>query len=437
MWQWFNGEGAGAGDGVGTVAFAPPPDYRKMARTKKEALAAIRADPGLLFKVVDSEYDCMCGGRCGNCTYTDVTFFDLTLQHKTITEADLLQLESEGVSIDWYKVSEAAPLSRETLRDTRKKGAVDWKAISMMRYGGWDEDFLREFADVIVWNVVPTYLLRDVVSKTMIFEERIIPLEVGLSGWHWSVDELLKWEAVIVGKGDDEAAGAFKVLIERYSPEVIEAFSDEIGVRKVLEGGRLGVDFYKACRLKQYTPRKYGDVLAGVVDSGLGTWSKFIEQCQPEEAFLNKYVMNSKGCDKETIDMISGCGGIYKVELSEEFIKTWDAKLNWKYLLAKQRFPVEVLVARMCMCAGRAAEDFATAISRQKGLDTEFIDEYAEKLDWYELCEHQELPEWLLRKHLKRLNWGQVSAYQRLSSGFIAEFRDRLNWVKLGKKRVV
>jgi hypothetical protein len=47
------------------------------------------ADPGVLFKVVDSEIDCMCGGTCGSCERSDVTLFDLVVRNKTLAEADL------------------------------------------------------------------------------------------------------------------------------------------------------------------------------------------------------------------------------------------------------------------------------------------------------------------------------------------------------------
>ena len=57
-------------------------------------------------------------------------------------------------------------------------------------------------------------------------------------------------------------------------------------------------------------------------------------------------------------------------------------------------------------------------------LSNEFIDKYADKLNWYGMIMYQEVSEEILAKYHKQVDWEYASKYANLSEKFIREHED-------------
>lgn len=68
-------------------------------------------------------------------------------------------------------------------------------------------------------------------------------------------------------------------------------------------------------------------------------------------------------------------------------------------------------------------------LSKRK-LSIEFIEEFADKLDWDELTKNNTFEESFIRKHIDRFNMFILACYQRLSETFIREYADNEVFLK-------
>lgn len=93
------------------------------------------------------------------------------------------------------------------------------------------------------------------------------------------------------------------------------------------------------------------------------------------------------------------------VDLSEDFLKHYKEKINWK------------------------------SVSSNQNLSEEFIDQYSNRVYWNSIVVTQELSELMILKYKEILDWKRVSCFQKLSEGFIIEFEEILYWDELSKKQ--
>lgn len=70
-WSWFHGKKQVSKN----QQYANDINWHKVANNKNQIQDLVLKDPSILFKVVDSESSCMCGGTCDHCEYDDITFF--------------------------------------------------------------------------------------------------------------------------------------------------------------------------------------------------------------------------------------------------------------------------------------------------------------------------------------------------------------------------
>ena len=66
--------------------------------------------------------------------------------------------------------------------------------------------------------------------------------------------------------------------------------------------------------------------------------------------------------------------------------------------------------------------------SQEYELDDNFIDEFANKLDWYFLCKYQTLTENIIDKYIHKIDWRIFSIYQKLTENIIEKYKDKLSW---------
>ena len=130
-------------------------NYEAIAISRKKTIRLLKQDPYVLSRTIEvkykeSECDLSCTCRCrdrGEETFstTTTTFWEMLVDHRTVTEKDLLKING----IDWHWLSSRVRLSRSTL--ARHKNVVDWSHISFW-YTPIDAEFVRDFHQYIVWD---------------------------------------------------------------------------------------------------------------------------------------------------------------------------------------------------------------------------------------------------------------------------------------------
>lgn len=98
--------------------------------------------------------------------------------------------------------------------------------------------------------------------------------------------------------------------------------------------------------------------------------------------------------------------------LSEEFVEQFADIINWSELLEWQRFP-ESFIRKFINKV-----DLTVAFNRQT-LSEQFIEDYARPKDWETISAYQQLSESFIIKHKKRVNWLSIITFQNLSEEFV------------------
>lgn len=359
-------------------------DYYGISRNKERAIEFLTMHPKKMFKIV--EYD------------EDVTFFDLLVEHKTLTEKDLLTIEG----LDWKLISQNAPLSKACLRC--HKYDVDWEYISKdwcMRYVK-DVDFIMEFYDSIVWSKVKKIHVSSKDAVNLIVNG-VLPFEVAVKTKCLNIVDIVGFVHMI---NNDIC----KDLIEKYSIHEVESIDSDLS-ESVNAHANL---FVRQAWYQKYLPCKYTDVYKHVNDGV--NWTMFFKECKPNEEYIERYV----------IEYISIEGWQYlskgDIFLSKEFAYKHIEKMYIDFVIKWLPLDLDTMLKLKVK---------AEYIYKYAQLSAKYIDEHAYEVDWYLVCEHQSLPEWLMRKHVEKLCWGQVSLYQKLSPEFISDFAHLVNHVKL------
>lgn len=366
---------------------------------------AIRKDPSILF------------APCIDIGYM--------VSRGTVNEAFLLELDNETPGcIDWARASQQMHLSKKTLRS--KQDHVDWKNISSSGLYRINARFIELFHKKLDWSSrgLCLYLSREELED-LVFVKRLVPIEKAMNGRYLSAEQIMAHQAELVPH--------LHSLLLCYGPSTVETL--DIASLEAMDG--LAVPFFKECtnRSRPYVPRRLAPLLQRAVtrDPEACAWEDFIVECQPTEGYLLENADLRSFTPKTYATLCTR--GLYKPDLSEGFLRKHAGYLNWASLMTKQPLPRDLMLSHLHPRGdlSKISKDAARAISIYQRLDADLIDKYADVFDWFEVCEHQELPEWILRKHLHRLNWGQVSLYQKITPAFLADYRNNINMEKLSK----
>ena len=419
-WNWFTGEVE-----VPKVPKVLPKyvkivtkDYKAIALNRALCVAEIKNDPGVLFRVVSTESACMCGGSCGSCEYDDVYFFDLIVRAKTLVEADLTAI-SRGLikdgkrDVDWFKISSRVPLTVKTLREHADE--VDWCAISSRIMYRRDGSFVGEFHDRLNWNHVHISLTPQETVE-FVFRRKIVPVVCALD------NALL--DRPTVQENLESVLPFIEDLLfhRRYGAKFVDALDDTEGLLEAKL--RTVADKFAVSCMKDwnssycpsYCPTRYADVVISSTSSPI--LEEFIQKTRLTVEFVGKLV-ERKQISRKAWSVVS------RLDVDSKFIERHADLVDWNELALRSGH----LVPQDKWSSLRPE-----ILSRHVALDAEYIDEHANQLDWFEICEHQTLPESLLRKHVDKLNWGQVSWYQDLSATFVQDFKHMLNFEKIAKR---
>ena len=304
-------------------------DYYNLAKDRVKVQSLILKDPSILFRVVGEEANCMCGGTCGNCEFDDITFFELVIREKSVTEDDLLQVAKQ-VDIDWFKISSHVPLSNEALALYKDK--VDWKSVSSSWMYKKDAEFVERFWEYMDWSKTNCVDLDEKQVESLVFQRKLVPISFAISKKLLTDMHVKEYLSLVL----QECNG----LLKHYGSKFVESLDDETGMikDKVLQCAN---KFTDSCIAMRYTPKKYGHVVKFCLDKagkhGLHTWWDFLNSCRPNEAFIETYVVDS--ADAETWSFLSKG----KIPLSDGFVSKYFELLNLHELLLWKQFDVKQL----------------------------------------------------------------------------------------------
>lgn len=431
-------------------------NYREIASNKEKLIKQLQENPNFLFQKIqtyESRYvnyvdhvndvdnyfgnhcDCMC------CNEESLTVLDIVKQNKTLNEKDFLEI----AGIDWYTLSGKMQLSNDILMKLQSSNVnLDWKEISESFIYLKDYDFFSKFHMYIHWEKCrdmgsSNFYITNKEAYDLTFTKQIIPFTHAVRLKMLDEDDIIANQHLLF---DSLYENLFNMLrYFSYGAKVVDRLedNDDKTIEKTLEStSDIHKKFFDSCLDKRFLPRRYARVLInGIMKYNTCTWRDFFEKCQPDENYIEEHVISREGIlvllgmYSKVIDLISGRDGIYKVCLSNTFIEKYKESLNWKYLFRNHKFDEDTIRHRIC-------SETVSEVCRYATLTPSFIEELSKRcdefeLDWYELCEHQNLPEWLMRKYVDKLNWGQVSSYQSISKKFYDDYKHMLNEEKLKK----
>ena len=116
--------------------------------------------------------------------------------------------------------------------------------------------------------------------------------------------------------------------------------------------------------------------------------------------------------------------------LCENFIDKYANEVDWHYISIYQKLSEDFIEKH----ADRISWNF---ISIYQKLSEDFINEHADKVDWDYISKYQKLSEDFIEEHTDKVNWGNISKYQKLSEDFIEKHADKVDWDSISRYQVI
>lgn len=79
----------------------------------------------------------------------------------------------------------------------------------------------------------------------------------------------------------------------------------------------------------------------------------------------------------------------------------------------------------------RASYTRTRHICEKEKLTEEFMDKYADMLDWYLLSRYQDMSEEFIENHRDKIKWNSILSRNMISENFVRKYADELNWTAL------
>lgn len=301
-------------------------NWYAVASDKEKIKQLVLEDPKVLYKVVGSYSNCMCGGTCGRCEYEETFLFDWIVDAKSLTEKDLCEL-GDRVQLDWFDISSRVPLSNSSLVKYCDK--VDWESISSSYLYEKNDSFVSHNHKNIVWNKVNEFNISSTdIIEDFVFISKYIPLEVALKHELLPIPLIDKHLASIIPHT--------KTLVKAYNLKDIEAITDINDILKQSLKDHAD-SFVEKCNFNYYVPKKYPELLSL---SPKTNWKRLIEYCHTEinEEFLELYAVDSMNHNSWLALSMS------KIPLSDNFVNKYFVPCDQA---CATRCPVLSLVSRL------------------------------------------------------------------------------------------
>ena len=116
--------------------------------------------------------------------------------------------------------------------------------------------------------------------------------------------------------------------------------------------------------------------------------------------------------------------------LSEDFIEKYADKIDWNAISIYQKLSEDFIDKH-------TNKVYWSAISRYQKLSEDFIDKHTDKVDWNCISRYQKLSEDFIDKHTNKVYWSAISIYQKLSEDSIDKYTDRVYWDYISKYQAI
>lgn len=110
-----------------------------------------------------------------------------------------------------------------------------------------------------------------------------------------------------------------------------------------------------------------------------------------------------------------------KTILSEEFIREFKDRLNWFDICQYQKLSISFMIKFADYLSWKHVSEFQT-------LTEEFIHLFHNFVDWENISKKQVLCEAFIKKYYKKVNWVNISKHQTLTENFIDVYKYLLHW---------
>lgn len=110
-----------------------------------------------------------------------------------------------------------------------------------------------------------------------------------------------------------------------------------------------------------------------------------------------------------------------KTILSEEFIQEFKDRLNWFDICQYQKLSISFMIKFSDYLSWKHVSEFQT-------LTEEFIHQFHNFVDWENISKKQVLCEAFIKKYYKKVNWVNISKHQTLTENFIDVYKYLLHW---------
>ena len=121
-----------------------------------------------------------------------------------------------------------------------------------------------------------------------------------------------------------------------------------------------------------------------------------------------------------------------KIPLSEEFIDSYADKVNWTWISKYQKLSEQFIEKFQ-------EKVYWSEISWNQKLSEQFIEKFQDKVDWSEISCKQKLSEQFIERFQHKVkdkaNWRWISYGQKLSEQFIEKFQEKINWEDISSRQ--
>lgn len=283
------------------------------------------------------------------------------------------------------------------------------KIANLCRDEELDHEFLFKYQDYLNWKII---LIKYPLQFSFEELDKIIPI---------ARKKRLLWELISTQKFSEEQLDYFIeeriynynwiFRFQKVSEQFIEKHFSVNSLYDICQYQTLSEDFI----------RRHADDINNSMYGGKVDW-KLISQYQKlSEQFMRDF--NHK-LDWHVLPKYQ--------TMSDKFIKEFRGKFWWG------DFPYnklsEELISELydTVCWPEVSKE-------KKNLSNKFIETWAHRLDWFNLCYFNKVDSSILSKYADRLSfdWTVLCEHQNLSEDFMREFKDRMYWDKLLNRRLL
>ena len=291
--------------------------------------------------------------------------------------------------INWEKLLQARPFTESELHTYRKYVPIDVWGRILPRYQHLSEEFIYNDRYILDWVAVSQY---QKLSPTFIRKMKDYVDWTFVSRYQTLTHDILEEFA-------DRVAWLYISMYQKLHEHFIEKFADKVNWMAICEYQDISEEFISehADRINWKTISTHRELSDEFIINNLD--KLYLAQVVRKNTLSGETmeaILAHPRCDEETIDAIvitqQPTSEFIEQSIIPRFTETYDA---WAWISA---FP---------------------------SLTEDFIDTYADKLDWEKISRCQKLSEKFIEDHIDLVHWDEIVKHQVLSPEFIIAHKNK------------